>query len=214
MTRKNAAKGFFVRSQTPSQSAPTILVYQFDLIFFRVWKKSGPKYGSEKSRVQKSRVIVIQKEKRQPGLFSFWITMTLFFAPCFFQVHILGLDFFQGQKPTHVFKTRIVGADWLGESLFLDLAARYVSETINNLGTFSFQSIRVVTRNHYRPVLPLLYCKMCLFFTILGIICPFPVPFVLQPCWFNFLFLVRLHFDCCLNMLPTLHSAILEKINI
>ena len=31
----------------------------------------------------KNRVIVLQKEKKQPGLFSFWITMTLFFAPCF-----------------------------------------------------------------------------------------------------------------------------------
>ena len=31
----------------------------------------------KKRRVQKSRVIVIQKEKRQPCLFSFWITMTL-----------------------------------------------------------------------------------------------------------------------------------------
>jgi hypothetical protein len=27
----------------------------------------------EKNRVQKTKVIVIQKEKRQPGLFSFWI---------------------------------------------------------------------------------------------------------------------------------------------
>ena len=37
-----------------------------------------------KSRVQKTRVIVIQKEKRQPGLFSFWITMTLLFCTLFF----------------------------------------------------------------------------------------------------------------------------------
>ena len=35
---------------------------------------------------------------------------TLLFAP-----HILDLIFFQGHKPTHVFKLRIVGADWLGE---------------------------------------------------------------------------------------------------
>ena len=26
-----------------------------------------------------------------------------------------GPDFFQGHKSTHVFKTRIVGADWLGK---------------------------------------------------------------------------------------------------
>ena len=65
------------KAQAPSQSAPTILVYQVDLIFFKVWnlKKSGPKYGPEKSRMQ--------------------ITMTLFFSSCFFQVHILDLIFFK-----------------------------------------------------------------------------------------------------------------------
>jgi hypothetical protein len=66
-------------------------------------KKSGPK----KSRMPKNRVIVIQKENRQPGLFSFGITMTLIFCTLFF----FGPDFFTGHKPTHVFKTRIVGAD-------------------------------------------------------------------------------------------------------
>ena len=39
----------------------------------------------------KNIVIVIQKEKRPGCLFSFWITMTLFFAPCFLQTHILDL---------------------------------------------------------------------------------------------------------------------------
>ena len=43
-------------------------------------KKSGPK----KSRMPKNRVIVIQKENRQPGLFSFGITMTLIFCTLFF----------------------------------------------------------------------------------------------------------------------------------
>ena len=54
----------------------------------------------------KKMVIVIPKEKR-PGF-------PLFFATSFFQVHILDMIFFQGHKPTHVFKTRKVGADWLG----------------------------------------------------------------------------------------------------
>ena len=36
-----------------------------------------------KTRVQKNRVIVIQKEKRPGCHFSFWITMTLVFAPWF-----------------------------------------------------------------------------------------------------------------------------------
>ena len=33
------------------------------------------------------------------------------------------LDFFQGHKPTHVFKTRIVGGDWLGEYVLCVLSA-------------------------------------------------------------------------------------------
>ena len=36
-----------------------------------------------KKQGTKNRAIVIQKEKRQPNLFSFWIKMTLFFTPCF-----------------------------------------------------------------------------------------------------------------------------------
>ena len=64
-----------------------------------------------KNQGAKNRAIVIQKENRQPNLFSFRITMTLFFVTCFFPVHILDLIFFNGHKPTHVLKTRIVGAD-------------------------------------------------------------------------------------------------------
>ena len=113
-------------------------------------------------------------------------------------------------KPQENFSAHNVNFQW---SIFSTSVANSVSKTINNLGNFSFQSIRVVTRNHYIPHFFATYSlKNVPFFTILGKICPFPVPFVLQPCWFNFLFLVRLHFDCCLNMLPTLHSAIVEKI--
>jgi hypothetical protein len=49
-------------------------------------RKPEKKWGTlffVKKQVAKKRVIVIQKEKRQSGLFSFSITMTLFFAPCF-----------------------------------------------------------------------------------------------------------------------------------
>ena len=45
------------------------------------------------------------QEKRPGCLFSFWITkkvLTLFFPSYFFQCH----------KPTHVFKSKIVGVDW------------------------------------------------------------------------------------------------------
>ena len=53
--------------------------------------KSGPK----KSWVQKNRVVVIQKEKRQSGLFSFWITMTRFFCTLLF----FGPGFFSSSRP-------------------------------------------------------------------------------------------------------------------
>ena len=41
--------------------------------YSRVWnlKMSGPKYGPEKKQGAKNRIIVIQKEKKLPGLFSF-----------------------------------------------------------------------------------------------------------------------------------------------
>ena len=88
-------------------------------------KKSGPK----KSRVQKKRVIVIQKEKKPDCLFSFWITTTRFFSTRLF----LDLIFFQGHKPTHVFKTRIVGADWLGEWVKLN---KICKKNIQNVKAF------------------------------------------------------------------------------
>ena len=59
---------------------------------FLFWKHESV-CDPEKNQVAKHRVIVIQKEKRQPGLFAFWIKMTLYFSPCFFQVHILDLIF-------------------------------------------------------------------------------------------------------------------------
>ena len=55
--------------------------------------------------------------KREKAAFSFWITMTLFFAPCFLNPY-LG-PYFQGHKPTYVFKTWILGVDLLGECIYL-----------------------------------------------------------------------------------------------
>ena len=54
----------------------------------------------------KNRVIVIQKEKR-PGCLCF-------LHPAFCNPYF-GPNFFQCHKPTHIFKARIVGADWLGQ---------------------------------------------------------------------------------------------------
>ena len=53
-----------------------------------------------KKQVAKNQVIVVQKI-RQPGLFSFWITMTLFFAPCFLAKSRVP-DFFKVQDPKKI----------------------------------------------------------------------------------------------------------------
>ena len=54
--------------------------------WFVTLKKIGHPAFWKKNRVQKTKVIVIPNVKRQPVLFSFWITMTLFFfASCFLQ---------------------------------------------------------------------------------------------------------------------------------
>ena len=58
--------------------------------------------GCKKQGV-KNRVIVIKKKKRLDCLFSFWITMALFFAP-----HILYLIFLEFQT-----LKKYQGADWL-----------------------------------------------------------------------------------------------------
>jgi hypothetical protein len=54
---------------SPSQSAPTISVYQVDQIFFKglELKEKDPKNRLQKAGCKK----LIQKEKRQHGLFSF-----------------------------------------------------------------------------------------------------------------------------------------------
>ena len=79
---------FGIMWATPNQSAPWYLIYQNDLIFFL-----------ESATLKEGFCIkVFLLLKPDP------ICCTLYF----------GL-FFQGRKQTHVFKSRIVGADWLGE---------------------------------------------------------------------------------------------------
>ena len=107
-------------TNSPSQYTPIILIFLFRPDIFLgsgTFKKSGTLLFA-KSRVQKNRVIVIQKEKRPGCLFSFWITKTLVFYTLLFSKSRVP-NFFQGHKPTLVFKTRIVGADWLGDCLIL-----------------------------------------------------------------------------------------------
>ena len=68
-------------------------------------KKSGPK----KSRVPKNRVILIQKENRQLGLFSFEITMTLIFCTLL----LLDLIFFRvTNRPMFSKQEQWVQIDW------------------------------------------------------------------------------------------------------
>ena len=71
-------------SSRPAQSTCThYSCFENQGQFVTLKKKSGTLLFS-KSTMQKTRVIVIQKEKRQPGLYSFWITMTLFFCTLIF----------------------------------------------------------------------------------------------------------------------------------
>ena len=66
-----------------------------------------------KSRVQKTRISVIQKEKKQPGLFSFWITMTQFFCTLFFETHSLYQTFFRvTNRPMFSKQEQWVQIDW------------------------------------------------------------------------------------------------------
>jgi hypothetical protein len=69
-------------------------------------KKSGPK----KSRVPKNRVILIQKENRQPGLFSLEITMTLILCTLLF----FGPDFFSGSQTDPCFQNKNSGCRLTG----------------------------------------------------------------------------------------------------
>ena len=62
---------------------------------FGTLKKNQNQNTDFKKVGSKKRVIIIQKVKRQPGPFSFWIKMTLFFSPCFFLVQNMDLIFFR-----------------------------------------------------------------------------------------------------------------------
>ena len=61
-----------------------------------------------KKQSEKNRVIIIQKEKRPGCFFFFWITMTLLFAPCLFQVRILDPKNISG-RPDKLSRCRLTG---------------------------------------------------------------------------------------------------------
>ena len=66
-----------------------------------------------KKQGAKNRGIVIQKEKRPGCLFFFWITMTLFFAPCFLQP-IFWTWFFSGSQTDPCFQNKNSGCRLTG----------------------------------------------------------------------------------------------------
>ena len=84
---------------SPSQSLPLILVMKSG-VGLRPWKKMGYPVFCQKAGCKKPGHCY-SKRKRQPGLFSFWITMTLIFAPCFLAKNRVP-DFLKVQDPKKI----------------------------------------------------------------------------------------------------------------
>ena len=80
--------------------------------FFRVWnlKKKVPKYGFQKAGSKKQGHCYSKEEEEAAWPLLFLDDNDPAFCNPYF-----GPDYFQGHKLTHVFKTRIVGADWRGQ---------------------------------------------------------------------------------------------------
>ena len=101
-------------------------------------RKPEKKWGTlffVKKQVAKKRVIVIQKEKRQPDLFSFPTTMTLFFAPCFLAKSRVP-DFLKVPDPKKISgrpdKLNIrVQIDWASVSINAPLVSLYLRHPYN-----------------------------------------------------------------------------------
>ena len=98
--------------------------------WFVTLKKIGSKIWTWKKQVAKNRVIVIQKEKRQPGLFSFWIT--IFLHPAFFR-SIFWTWFFSGSQTNPCFQNKNSGCRLTGR-------VSYIEDCLNFLtNCFGFQ---------------------------------------------------------------------------
>ena len=118
-----------------SQFVPTFLVYQVDLcyrgdsldnlIFFyglELKKKQVQNMDLKKAGCKKQGHSYSKREEAGWSLF-FLNNNDPVFCTLLFSGPYFGPDFFQGYKPTHVFKTRILGADWLGDCLTPHLSA-------------------------------------------------------------------------------------------
>ena len=71
----------------------------------------------QKSICDKSEFQIATKREEAAWLLLFLNNNDPVFFIVLFSGPYFGPDFFQGHKPTNVFKTRIVNADWLGVSL-------------------------------------------------------------------------------------------------
>ena len=76
-------------------------------------KKQGPKYGVQKAGCKKQGHCYSKREEAA-ALFSFWIIMTLFFAPCF--LHPIFLTwFFSGSQTDPCFQNKNSGDRLTGQ---------------------------------------------------------------------------------------------------
>ena len=92
-------------THTPSQSAPTIE----NMGQFVTLKKIRSKIWTWKNQGEKNRVIVIQKEKRQHGLFSMFLYTLLFFRSIFWTW------FFSGSQTDPCFQNKNSGCRLTGQ---------------------------------------------------------------------------------------------------
>ena len=97
----------------PSQSVPTILVLKTRVGLWPEKQNWAPCF-LKKAVCKKPRSLLFKKRR----------------GNCFL-LPIFDLIFFWGHKPTHVFKTRIVGTDWLGD--YVSLSINYIFMTLEKV---------------------------------------------------------------------------------
>ena len=116
---------------SPSQSAPTILVLK-TWVGLWPWKKSGPKYGPEKSRLQKTGSLLFKKRRG---------SLSLFFAPCFLQP-IFWTWFFSGSQTDQCFQNKNSGCRLTGQWCDNAPLAECIYSSLHKRGiTFCYQKL-------------------------------------------------------------------------
>ena len=109
--RKNTLKRISIYS--PSQSAPTILVYQVGLKFFlgSGTLKKGPKYGLKKAGCKKPGHYYSKREEAAWPLLCLNNNELVFLHPTFCNPYFGPLFYRVTNRHRYVFKTRLVGTD-------------------------------------------------------------------------------------------------------